>query len=175
MKWLVLTVGLLACGTALAGDEPEGYRDGDYRSPVPETLSGATVLNDVAAHTLWETGTTLFVDVLPKAPKPEKLPKGTIWREPKRKGIPGAIWLPNVGYGRIHETVNAYFQDNLAANTTDRDHPIVFYCLADCWMSWNAAKRAMTEYGYTRVFWYPDGTDGWEFSDYPMEQIIPIP
>ena len=38
---------------------------------------------------------------------------------------------------------------------------IVIYCLRDCWMSWNAAKRAMTM-GYRNVVWYPDGTDGWE-------------
>jgi rhodanese-related sulfurtransferase len=38
-------------------------------------------------------------------------------------------------------------------------------------MSWNAAKRAREEYGYTRVFWYPFGTDGWGFQDYPLEKV----
>ena len=38
---------------------------------------------------------------------------------------------------------------------------LVIYCQADCWMSWNAAKRALS-YGYPNVAWYPDGTDGWE-------------
>ena len=37
---------------------------------------------------------------------------------------------------------------------------IVFYCLKNCWMSWNAAKRAKT-FGYTQVLWYPGGTEGW--------------
>ncbi|MEM7239896.1 MAG: PQQ-dependent catabolism-associated CXXCW motif protein, partial [Pseudomonadota bacterium] len=43
------------------------------------------------------------------------------------------------------------------------------FCLAGCWMSWNAAKRAL-EYGYTDVYWYPDGTDGWDFSGYELEE-----
>ena len=38
---------------------------------------------------------------------------------------------------------------------------VVIYCLADCWMSWNAAKRILA-YGYSNVAWYPEGTDGWE-------------
>ena len=42
--------------------------------------------------------------------------------------------------------------------SADRRHqvrPLVFYCDANCWMSWNAAKRAMDELGYSRVYWYP--------------------
>ena len=35
----------------------------------------------------------------------------------------------------------------------------------------DAAKRAIEDYGYTRVYWYPDGTDGWAFFDYPTEVI----
>jgi PQQ-dependent catabolism-associated CXXCW motif protein len=38
---------------------------------------------------------------------------------------------------------------------------LVIYCQADCWMSWNAAKQALS-YGYTNVAWYPEGTDGWQ-------------
>ena len=29
-----------------------------------------------------------------------------------------------------------------------------------CWMSWNAAKRAVA-LGYTGVNWFPEGSDGW--------------
>ena len=38
--------------------------------------------------------------------------------------------------------------------------PLLFYCLKDCWMSWNAAKRAIA-LGYRHVYWFPEGTDGW--------------
>ena len=173
---LALSMALLA-GTvseAAAEAEPAGYRMDDYRGPVPNTLRGATVVDDDAAHALWVTGRVAFVDVLPRPPKPADLPEGTIWHETTRHSIPGAVWLPNVGYGRLPEPVEAYFRENLAAVTADdKDAPIVFFCLSDCWMSWNAAKRAIEEYGYTRVFWYPEGTDGWTSREWPTEAVTP--
>ena len=36
----------------------------------------------------------------------------------------------------------------------------MFFCKADCWMSWNAARRAVA-LGYGRVAWFPGGTDAW--------------
>ena len=69
-----------------------------------------------------------------------------------------------------------YFVRGLAKATHgDRARLVVLYCLADCWMSWNAAKRAMT-IGYTNVTWYPDGTDGWQWPpDLPLEEATPEP
>ncbi len=156
---------------AHASQEPENYREEDYRSPVPETLEGVTVVDDDAAYAVWKTGAVVFIDVLPRPPKP-KLPKGTIYREKPRMSIPGAIWLPNVGYGRIADVTDDYFRTHLDnAVDGDKDAPVLFFCLDDCWMSWNAAKRAREEYGYTNVFWYPYGTDGWAFEEYPMERV----
>jgi PQQ-dependent catabolism-associated CXXCW motif protein len=43
----------------------------------------------------------------------------------------------------------------------NRDAPLVFYCLRDCWMSWNAGKRALA-LGYRQVLWFADGSDGWQ-------------
>jgi PQQ-dependent catabolism-associated CXXCW motif protein len=51
---------------------------------------------------------------------------------------------------------------------------IVVYCQANCWMSWNAAKRILS-YGYTNVAWYPDGTDGWERVNLPTVESQPEP
>ena len=33
--------------------EPEGYRTDEYRSPVPETLTGARVITTAEAETIW--------------------------------------------------------------------------------------------------------------------------
>ena len=52
------------------------------------------------------------------------------------------------------------------------DQQLIFYCVADCWMSWNAAKRAMN-YGYSRVYWYPDGSDGWAGDGHELVEAIP--
>ena len=151
--------------------EPEDYKLDHYRSPVPGTLAGGTVVDDETAFKLWKSGTVAFVDVVPRPPKPANLPEGTIWREKKRHSIPGSIWVPNVGYGEIAEQTHDYFKAGLVKVTDgDMTHPILLFCLADCWMSWNAAKRAL-EYGYTTVYWYPEGTDGWTFFDYPTEVL----
>lgn len=170
---LATLFALLLAAPALAETEPDDYRVEHYRAAVPGTLEGATVVDDDAAHALWKTGRVVFIDVLPRAPTP-RLPEGTIFRQKPRHSIPGAIWLPNVGYGRLADVTDAYFRDHLAAATGgDTDAPVLFFCLADCWMSWNAARRAREEYGYARVFWYPEGTDGWDFAGYPLERLEP--
>ena len=67
----------------------------------------------------------------------------------------------------------SYLRDNLARATAgDRARLLVFYCLKDCWMSWNAAKRALAM-GYTNVAWYPDGTDGWVEVDFRWSRRHP--
>lgn len=165
---LMLLAGPLAAqGVA----EPEEYRGEPYRAPVPETLAGAVVVDAMAAHVLWQRGEVAFVDVLPRAPKPVNLPAGTIWRDKPRLSIPGSVWLPNTGYERIAPETEVYLRDGLAEVTAgDSGHPVLFFCLEDCWMSWNVAKRAL-EMGYTKVYWFPEGTDGWAFEDYPLEKI----
>lgn len=161
--------------TAQSVPEPDSYRMDEYRAPVPETLTGAEAIGPEAAHDLWEAGTAGFIDVMPQAPKPANLPEGTIWRDKPRDSIPGAIWLPNVGYGAIAEVTADYFRAGLEkASGGDPAHPLVIFCLEDCWMSWNAARRAV-EWGYTSVHWLPEGTDGWQLWDYPLERVKPEP
>ena len=50
---------------------------------------------------------------------------------------------------------------------------LVIYCKAGCWMSWNAAKRAIA-YGYSNVLWFPDGTDAWAAAGLPTEPSEPV-
>ncbi|WP_102106543.1 PQQ-dependent catabolism-associated CXXCW motif protein [Oceaniglobus roseus] len=172
-----LLLALLVPGAALAQSliEPDDYRQDEYRGPVPVSITGGTVVDSDAAYALWKTDRVAFVDVLPRAPKPKGLPEGTIWREKPRNSIPGAIWLPNVGYGRLADVTAAYFRAGLEKATGgDIDAPVLFFCLNECWMSWNAARRAL-EYGYTHVFWYPEGTDGWTFEEYPTVELEPEP
>ena len=155
--------------------EPEGYRMEAYRAPVPEALSGARVLSTAEAHALWEEGGAAFIDVLPRPPRPEGLPEGTIWRPAPRDDIPGSVWLPETGYGALPPEVERYLADGLARATGGDAHaPLVFYCLAECWMSWNAAKRALAM-GHGDVAWYPDGTDGWAAAGHPLERREPEP
>ena len=155
--------------------EPEGYRTDNYRAPVPASLAGARVLATGEAEAIWRAGAGVFIDVLPHAPKPQNLPAGTVWREKPRLNIPGSIWLPDTGYGTLAAATDDYLRHGLArASGGNRATLLVIYCLADCWMSWNAAKRALS-YGYHNVAWYPEGTDGWQRADLPLAESQPEP
>jgi PQQ-dependent catabolism-associated CXXCW motif protein len=155
--------------------EPEGYRTDNYRSPVPATLAGARVLATEEAEAIWRAGKAVFIDVLPRPPKPSNLPQGTIWRDKPRPNIPGSIWLPDTGYGALAAATEDYLREGLARATGgDKAKQLVIYCQADCWMSWNAAKRALS-YGYSNVAWYPDGTDGWQRAGLAVEDSQPAP
>ena len=154
--------------------EPPSYRLENYRAPVPATLQGAKVVTTAQAEALWHAGAA-FIDVLPRPPKPQNLPAGTVWREAPRPHIPGSLWLPDTGYGELAGVTEDYFKRGLQrASGGDRTRRLVFYCQAECWMSWNAAKRALT-YGYADVAWYPDGTDGWRAAGLPMDEARPEP
>lgn len=143
--------------------EPEGYRTEKYRALVPATLKGATVLSTPALRTLIEQERPILVDVLPKTRKPEDRDPNRIWIEPKREHIPGSVWLPNVGYGELSPEFAAWFRRELERLTGgDKERPVVFYCDPNCWMSWNAAKRAREELGHRNVYWYPEGAAGWK-------------
>jgi PQQ-dependent catabolism-associated CXXCW motif protein len=154
--------------------EPEGYRMDDYRAPTPATVAGGVMLDTDAAHQLWESGAAVWIDVLPAPRRPENLPASALWMPLPHRGIPGSLWLPDVGRGALSPELEGYFRDHLEAATKGRrDAPVVFYCLADCWMGWNAAKRA-ADWQYKRVYWYRDGTDGWEATKLPMKDIEPV-
>ncbi|WP_322097178.1 PQQ-dependent catabolism-associated CXXCW motif protein [Pelagibius sp. Alg239-R121] len=160
---------------AQAVEELAGYRMEGFRAPVPDRLTGAEVVSTEEVMDLHEAGGIIFIDVLPRPPKPKKLPKGTVWRPRPRSNIPGSVWLPNVGFGALNPEAESYFQDSLAQLTKDdKAAPILIYCLSDCWMSWNAAKRALS-YGYAKVYWYPDGTDGWTGFGGDVEPSEPVP
>jgi PQQ-dependent catabolism-associated CXXCW motif protein len=174
----VLALGLvpgLALAEPQAVAEPDGYRTDDYRSPVPATLAGARVITTEEAERLEQERSALFIDVYPRAPKPANLPAGTVWRDPEHMSIEGAFWLPNVGYGVLSPAFEDYFKTRLAKlSDGDKTKAVVFLCLRDCWMSWNAAKRALA-WGYQNVIWFPDGTDGWQEAGHDLVKVEPMP
>src|SRR5712672_3088268 len=88
--------------------EPEAYRTDNYRAPVPATLAGARVLATEEAEAIWRGGTAVFIDVLPRPPKPQEYPEGTIWRDKPRLIILDSIWLPDTGYGALAPATEDY-------------------------------------------------------------------
>ncbi|MES9941469.1 MAG: PQQ-dependent catabolism-associated CXXCW motif protein [Candidatus Thiodiazotropha sp. 6PLUC2] len=178
---VLLYVGLSALN--LFASEPnstlfssEGYRIADFRAPVPDSVPSGTTLTAQQLKDLMDEKSILLIDVLPTPIKPKDRPENLLWLPPARLNITGSHWLPNVGFGALSDELDNYFKGNLKRLTKeDKSSPIVIYCLADCWMSWNAAKRAAEEYGYKSIYWFPDGTTGWEKMGLPLEQSSPIP
>ncbi len=172
---LVVPSGVHAEGAEQGVPEPDGYRTSDYRTPVPATLKGARILTADDAAQLLEDKSAIFIDVYPRAPKPPNLPAGTVWRDPPHSSIEGGYWLPNVGYGVLSPEFDTYFKTRLKTLTgSDKNRLVVFYCQKECWMSWNAAKRAMM-LGYSNVAWFPDGTDGWQDIGNDIRPLTPVP
>lgn len=142
-------------------DPSTGFRMERYRAPVPDSLPGGTVVDTARVMEIVRDGSAALVDVYPpKGAGPD--PVDGEWRLSERhETIAGAIWLPEVGRGYLEPDHEAYFRRNLdSIRDAADDRPLLFFCTADCWQSWNAARRAML-WGYGPVLWYPEGTDGW--------------
>lgn len=157
------------------GDRTPGYRMGDYRAPTPATAPGAATLTVPDLRALLERSPdTRLIDVMPAPPRPADRPDTAVWIPPPRRSLPGAVWLPNVGYGGLSAEQEHYFRSGLdALSRGDRAAPLVIFCERDCWMSWNAARRA-AEWGYRNVHWFPDGTDGWREAGHALEPATPF-
>ncbi len=151
---------------------PDGYRLEDYRAPVPDTVPGAVVLHIPAMQERAAQRDAVLIDVLPAPRRPPTMRPGAPWLPPRHPSLPGALWWPETGRGALPDLVQARLERRLRDVT--RDDPgrlVVFFCLADCWMSWNAARRAGAM-GF-RAAWFPEGVDGWRASGLPTEDVLP--
>lgn len=146
-----------------------GYRIDRYRSPTPETLDGVQTLDTRALQQLLaERPDTALIDVFRRP-----WVHGQFSNEEPHLNIPGSVWLANTGEGELTEPWLSYFvQALLQVSHGDKTHPIVVYCKADCWLSWNASRRAVA-LGYQRLYWYRDGIDGWQTADLPTQLATP--
>jgi PQQ-dependent catabolism-associated CXXCW motif protein len=162
-------------GAALAAvAEPDGYRQGDYNADVPATLRGGDVVNTAQLVGMVKAGHPILIDVLP-APAPPADNRASLPRMPlPRTNIAGSRWLPDVGRGALSPALEARFRADLARlSHGDKAAALVFYCRPRCWMSWNAARRAIS-YGYSHVIWYPQGVAGWQQAGQPTQIAQPF-
>jgi len=173
---LCLTLPLLAF-TAAADN---GYRGIPYKAPTPISVEGATTLHfadDVKK--LIKSSNVVLINVSPLTLSPPDDNGNRIWIPKRGKtmyNIPGSVWLPNVGYQSLDAQIRGYLEDNLhKLSDGNKERPLLFYCTADCWMSWNTVKRVSRELGYSRVYWYPSGIDGWMEQQFETEVATPLP
>ncbi|GIK99200.1 MAG: hypothetical protein BroJett029_34090 [Alphaproteobacteria bacterium] len=164
---LLLAALFGAASLAAPVPEPEGFWTGPMGGAVPATIAGGTVIDTAGLQALVAKGGVVLVDVAPAPRRPEGMDEGTLWLPPPHRSLPGSVWLADVGQGELDPARDAWYRLRLAELTHgDRAKPVVVYCHPNCWASWNAAKRAIL-YGYSRVYWYPDGVEGWQDAGLP--------
>lgn len=168
---LLLAVALAGSAVAATVPEPDGYRMEDYRAPVPDSVRGAEVVHLEAMRALVDRRQAVLIDVLPAPRRPPNMRPGMPWMPEPHRTLPGSLWWPDVGRGALPPATEARFRERLRALAGDPPRLIVFFCLSDCWMSWNAAKRAAS-YGL-RVGWFPEGSDGWQALGLPVQAVEP--
>lgn len=156
-------------------DPENGYRIARQRAPTPENIPPpAQLVSSAEAAALIADG-ALVLDVYGASQSRFDELDGTWLVSKTRMSLPGALWLPETGRGRLEPVMQAYLAENLAAATGgDLTRPILVYCIADCWMSWNASQR-ISAMGYTAVYWYRLGTDGWRDEGWDLEPVAPVP
>jgi len=156
-----------------------GYRISRYRAPVDLPLEGGERITLEMFDRLVSGEGAALVDVMPSDGAGYDPATGA-WRiVTPRDSIPGAVWLPDVGRGHVDPRLEAAFRTTLqtlaaAASPGGPPRPLILFCQSDCWMAWNAVKRA-AGYGLTRLYWYPEGTDGWRDEDRPLARVEPRP
>ncbi len=148
---------LMLLVVAQSGDfDAAGYRIARYRGVVPSAPAGVTRIDADTVRALQRREARL-IDVTPA--------EGGHWDIARREWrlaeghetIPGARWLPEAGRG---DAPSGTIRWLLAAAPADKSRTVIVFCLADCWMSWNAARRLVAG-GYRDVRWFADGIDGW--------------
>ena len=157
------TIAIAQVPATRPGDvpEPAGLYQGAMHGYVPSTIKGGTVLDTPAFLKLVEADHPILIDVADKDRKPPTMAKDTPWL-PQHRSIPGAVWLQGAGNATGDPAFAAAFKTRMASLTDDAPaRPIVVFCHPDCWASYNAAKR-LIGLGYTKVYWYPEGMEGWQ-------------
>lgn len=157
------------------GMNDRGYRAEELSAPLPERHPDAITVTVEALRVLIEGYDPVLIDVMPRSHgEDSRYPHG-LEPDATRTHIPGSDWLPNVGYPQLEAYLTRAFRRHLEARTEDDlDRPVVFYCEQECWMGWNAARRAH-RWGYRYVYWFPGGVEAWSEAGLTTEEADPWP
>ncbi len=176
LLWALLWGAAAQAGSPSALFNEQGYRSARYRAPLPDSVPHGRRIDAAGLRALIGAEQPLLIDVQPVTVRPELAEFGVSFLPNKQRlHIPGSHWLPNVGYGELDARMARYLRDNLARlSGGDRARPLVFYCIADCWMSWNAVQRAH-DHGHTRIYWLAGGSDEWAAAGGELVEGQPLP
>ena len=174
----ILVLSLTACASkGLVKPQDEKYRGLPYLAPTTEIPP--TGVKRISARELKNrlstSKRTVLIDVYGAIFREETLDFDGAWLvSTPRKNLPTSVWLPTVGKQKLNVVVEQYYRQQLKELTAnDTNKVIVIYCVEDCWMAWNAAKRAK-EWGYNNVWWFREGVDGWLDNGWQLQNSVPI-
>jgi len=174
-----LLLSLMACSgnTQRINANTEPYRGLPYHAPTTQTppIGVKRISASELKKRLDSLNTPILIDVYGAIFREESLDFDGAWLvSTPRKNIPNSIWLPNVGKQTLKPVVEQYYRDQLKELTNDdKAAQLVIYCIEDCWMAWNAAKRAV-EWGYSNILWFREGVDGWTDNNWMLQTNEPI-
>ncbi|MDQ2089720.1 rhodanese-like domain-containing protein [Marimonas arenosa] len=181
--WFVALAGTVAAESSAEIRErrpdlfhPEsGLRIDRHRAPVPQDVPlPAQRVSALKAKRLMARG-AVVLDVYGAAQSRYDELDGTWLVHGPRQSLPGATWLPEVGRGVLEPAMASYLEREMERLTEGaKARAVIVFCVADCWMSWNAAQR-IAGLGYLRVYWLRNGTDGWRELGWPLEPVLPVP
>ncbi|MEE4154225.1 MAG: rhodanese-like domain-containing protein [Erythrobacter sp.] len=155
--------------------DEEGYRKSLYRSPVLADPAPALPITLAAALALQPGEDAIFIDVMP-AIGGVREPRSGVWKlREAHATIPGALWFPEVGRAPADADLwDAFEQYMRALRREAPERDLVVFCLSDCWMSWNAARR-LARLGLKNVRWLAEGIDGWHSAGRELVAGEPVP
>lgn len=153
--------------------EPDGLWQGPMRGYTPNTAKGASVIDAAALAALIERDRPVLLDVAPADVRPPSMAPGTPWL-PVHRSVPGAVWMPGAGSGAPDAQFAEAFRRRLDELTGgEPGRAVVTFCHPECWGSWNAARR-LAQLGFTHVYWFPDGIEGWQV-EHEVAAVEPDP
>lgn len=153
---------------------PDGYRVTAYRGKLPESVGSAVTLTAKKLHDAPWKSTAVLLDVA-GIRHYDITENGDFITPERHKSIPGAIWLPVIGWGVLEPWQQEYMRESLRELTDENlATPIVVFCKVDCWLGWNVVRR-LSEIGYRNIYWFPGGIEIWEDEGYPVDDITPFP
>jgi PQQ-dependent catabolism-associated CXXCW motif protein len=171
VAWLLLA-SISPADDAASFDPATGYRIAHYRGVVPAAPEGVGRIGIDAVAKSARDG-AILIDVTPAEGGMRDAAFGR-WRlAAPHASIPGAHWFPEAGRGTLANGIEPWFLGGVQRLAgRHRGKPLVVFCLADCWMSWNAAMR-LHRAGHPDVLWFAEGIDGWREAGKRLKNIGP--
>lgn len=165
--------------------DAQGYRSARFRAPVDRDPAPALPITTAQARALHPGRDALFLDVLPAAGARRDSRTGAWTLAEPHETIAGALWFPETGFSPPEPVL--WRALDAAVARFARHHPgrpVVVFCRADCWMSWNVARRlartlasgrAGREGAAPPVRWFDEGIEGWVEAGGTLVAASPVP